>query len=483
MKKYLTTFIIAVAGLLMTSCETGNETNEGKQPLPAPEVKVESQTSTSFMLSWPAVEGAGSYTYEFLGEEGSVQDTFVEFTELESGTTYDVRLKAVPEDTEVFVESGWTEISVTLDESENPDGTSDFVIDYTDIPEAMTVVYKITPKDNTMWFYRDCFEDSSWEELGANPDDVWANALQGYIDFFGTSAFMMVAEKGVVESQFNYIYDQNTYILVAGIDEEMNRITPVYDTLFYSGPVQMSDITFEVEALDVTTSSARVSVQPSNMDPYSMLLMKSEALAGYSDEDIENLIKIDYSEYIPDGHIYEGPLTMVYHEGQLDADTEYMALLFGWNTTLNSEVYKYTFRTEKATSSEGLTFEWEIEVLGPTEIHAVITPSDVSAEYIVIPMPEYQYKDPSIIDEDGNIDINYYIEEMVCMGMISPVEYASMFARTGVTDRIFDEGNDGIYPGSSYKFLAVGVDLDREAWTVKFYDPSVYDEIITTPNE
>ena len=116
-----------------------------------------------------------------------------------------------------------------------------------------------------------------------------------------------------------------------------------------------------------------------------------------------------------------------------------------------------------------------MEILGPTQIHVVVTPSDPASQYMVVPMPDYDY-------EEFGSDINAYVE-YVTMGMITPYEYARMFAHTGTTDRVFNDWDDGIYPGSSYMFFAVGLDLDNESETVSFYEPQFYGEMVTTPTE
>lgn len=476
---------IFVAGLLSVSCVELNEPDDEQEPvttekdtLSAPLLTVTDQTLDSFGITWQAVEGAAFYSYDFSGAIERVDGTSLHFSGLTSGETYTVKVKALPEDTEHYVESEWAEVSVTLSEEAIGDM---FSIEYTDIKDRLAVVYTITPVDPAMWYYRDAFTDATWEEFGANPEDVWQNALQGYIDFFGIYTFQMVAEKGIVQSQFDYTYDQHTYILVAGIDTAMNRITSVVDTVYYSGPVQPSDMTFDVDVREITTSSANVYVMPSSNEPYSMLLMESSDLEDYTMEEIEEyVIKEGYGEYISDGHVYNGPLTMQYKEGQLDAGVEYTVLVFGWNTTLNTDVTVKTFETLPASSSAELTFEWNIEILGPSEIHAVITPSDMDAQYIVIPMPDYDYE--YYADENGVVDIDAYVE-YVTFGMITPYEYVDMFVTTGVTDKVFDDWNDGIYPGSSYMFMAVGCDIDHAAGTVQFYTPQTYGEMITTPEE
>lgn len=480
MKRYLNLFLSLTAAVLLVSCTPDDDNNDdGRQDgvektrLATPELRVLSQDATSFTIGWEAVTGASLYNYvcDWDGALNSTDGTSLTFTDLEQGGTYTVSVWAVPQDTELYTESSQAEIEVTLEEPDT-DGRM-FSIDIQDNRQMMVLDVTITPKDPEMMFFRETLEDNYFQYFGGNVEDAWANALQSYVDMFGSSALVMVAERGTVNYPVEYIYDQHTYIMVAGIDSSLNRITPIVDTVFYSGPVPASDITFEVEAREITTSSAVVYVTPSNNDPWSMLLLESDDLSGYSEADVENLVNVSYREYINDGRVYSGDLSMTYREGSLDADTEYTVLVFGWNTALSTDVYRYTFTTESASSSQDLTFTWNIEVLGPMEIDVTVTPSDMNAQYIVIPMPDYDY-------EYFGTDIDAYLE-YVMMGEITPYQYASMFATTGVTDRVFNEFDDGIYPQSSYMFMAIGVDLDNSTRTVKFYEPQLYGEMVTTP--
>ena len=466
--------VAAVSIVVSCSVDSGEDIVD-KVPLPSPVVEVQSLDAASFTIVWEEVTGAASYSYRcgWSGETGTVEDTLLSFGGLEAGNAYTVYVASLPSpDASLFLASPETEVIVELPGAAT--SGNGFTFELVDEPDKMIMNYTVIPDDPDMLFYRDAFTDVQWEEMGGNPEDVWASALQGYIDFFGDSWMYMVAESGTVQSYFDYYYDQHTYILVAGIDSLANRITPVVDTVFYSGPVPPSDITFDIVVSNVGVSSAVVSVDPSNDDPWSMLMIEG-SMEDYSEQDMKDLLKYTYSEYINDGHVYSGYLDMRYNEGTLDPDTDYTVMVFGWNTALSTDIDTVRVRTDKASSSADLTFDWLIEVQGPTEIHAVVTPSDLEAQYIVIPMPDYDY-------EEFGTDIDAYLE-YVTMGMITTYEYAYMFAATGVTDKVFDDWNDGIYPESSYMFMAVGVDMDNSSQTVEFYSPQTYGEMVTTPSE
>lgn len=471
--------ILVFSAVLIASCNKDEQQIETPelQQLASPEVSVVEQTEDSFAVAWAPVEGAASYNYTcgWTGDAGNTVDTTLAFSGLESGVEYVITVSSVPSDTTMYSESEPAEVRITLSEPTDPGERTYFTIGIDDNKDMRVMTVTIVPDDMDMLYYREAFDDYYFEELGGNIEDVWTNALQSYLDMFGSeeAVLSMIALRGADEFQFEYLYDEHTYIMVAGIDSSLNRITPIVDTITYSGPVPPSDITFEVEYEDVTSSGAVVWVTPSNYDPWSMLLLESRALEGYTEEDLETLLKVTYGEYINDGRVYFGRLDMTYRDGLLTPDTEYTVLVFGWNTTLNTEITRSVFSTLPAASSENITFEWDIEVLGPTDIHVVCTPSDMSAQYIVLPFTLAEY-------EKYGDDVESYIED-VTGGWISTYDYASMFAVTGVSDEYYDW--EYIYPDTSYKFLAVGVDVNNETETVRFYSPQFYEETVTTPAE
>ena len=238
--------VAAVSIVVSCSVDSGEDIVD-KVPLPSPVVEVQSLDAASFTIVWEEVTGAASYSYRcgWSGETGTVEDTLLSFGGLEAGNAYTVYVASLPSpDASLFLASPETEVIVELPGAAT--SGNGFTFELVDEPDKMIMNYTVIPDDPDMLFYRDAFTDVQWEEMGGNPEDVWASALQGYIDFFGDSWMYMVAESGTVQSYFDYYYDQHTYILVAGIDSLANRITPVVDTVFYSGPVPPSDITFDI---------------------------------------------------------------------------------------------------------------------------------------------------------------------------------------------------------------------------------------------
>ena len=77
----------------------------------------------------------------------------------------------------------------------------------------------------------------------------------------------------------------------------------------------------------------------------------------------------------------------------------------------------------------------------------------------------------------------YYIMDQIRHSYGIPYHMDNLDRILREQDRVFNDWDDGIYPGSSYMFFAVGLDLDNESETVSFYEPQFYGEMVTTPTE
>lgn len=92
--------------------------------LQAPVLKTENILADQFTVKWNEVEHAGLYMVSLdEGEFKSVETNAVTFTNLSTVTTYKVRVKAVPvqSQTSTYKESPLSEISVTTKQGESPD--------------------------------------------------------------------------------------------------------------------------------------------------------------------------------------------------------------------------------------------------------------------------------------------------------------------------------------------------------------------------
>lgn len=87
-------------------------TTANKSVLAAPVAQESNESTTSFTISWAPVENAAKYAYVFNGgAQAETTLTAVDFTGLTANTEYSFKVKAIPDNTESFEESSWTEIT------------------------------------------------------------------------------------------------------------------------------------------------------------------------------------------------------------------------------------------------------------------------------------------------------------------------------------------------------------------------------------
>lgn len=473
----LKSILLFAAFACAISCEQPEPAPVPATKLEAPAITLESKTDSSFTISWEAVENAGCYSVDFMGDITDTESLEAGYSGLESGQTYEISVKAVPADLEKYTESDWTKFSVTLDTSATvepePEKYFDINIDFD--KEAMMMYCSITPTDMEMYYYRETMTQAQVNELGGGSvEDAWQAALDNYYAIFGSSIWDHYITVGFDEWMADTTYEETEYVLAAGIDNELNRITPVEYATLETGEAPQSDNTFVIEVEDVTSSSAVVYVTPSNSDPFSLVLVESYDIEGYSEEELHDLLINVYTDYVYDGNLFNQAMYMTYPEGTLYPNTEHTVLVFGWNTVPNTKIFKKTFKTLPPTSSDDLTFEITAEVIDAWNLHGVFVPSDPDAQYFALAVADYEFEPYKDYPPQFIID--------VCDNFGLPLSsYAEMFAQTGTYDHVFDNWNDGIIPETSYYIWAVGFTAEGDGGT--FGNWQIYDEILTTPAE
>lgn len=462
------------------SCEQPEPDPVPATKLEAPTVTVASKTDSSFTIEWESVENAGHYSVDFMGDVTDTESLEAGYSGLESGQTYEISVKAIPDDLEKFTESDWTKLSVTLDTTTvepdpdpKPEKYFDINIDFD--KDALIMYCSITPADMDMYYYRETMTQAQVNELGGGSvETAWQAALDSYYAIFGNSIWDYYITTGFDEWMVGTTYEETEYVMAAGIDTELNRITPVEYATLETGEAPQSDNTFVIEVKDITSSSAVVYVTPSNSDPFSLVLVESNDIEGYTEDELRDLLINVYTDYVYDGNLFYQEMYMTYPEGTLYPNTEHTVLVFGWNTVPNTEIFKKTFKTLPPASSDDLTFEITAEVIDAWNLHGVFVPSDPDAQYFALAVADYEFEPYKDYPPQFIID--------VCDNFGLPLSsYAEMFAQTGTYDHVFDNWNDGIIPETSYYIWAVGFTAEGAGGT--FGNWQIYEEILTTPAE
>ena len=231
----LKSILLFAAFACAISCEQPEPDPVPATKLESPTITLASKTDSSFTISWEAIENAECYSVDFMGDVTDTESLEAGYSGLESGQTYEISVKAVPADLEKYTESDWTKFSVTLDTSATvepePEKYFDINIDFD--KEAMMMYCSITPTDMEMYYYRETMTQAQVNELGGGSvEDAWQAALDNYYAIFGSSIWDHYITVGFDEWMADTTYEETEYVLAAGIDNELNRITPVeYATL------------------------------------------------------------------------------------------------------------------------------------------------------------------------------------------------------------------------------------------------------------
>lgn len=442
-------------------CDNQEEIIE-KVKLTTPELTQTVESDSTFTVSWKTVENAVSYVYNIDGQTTETQDTIAKFSGMEAASSHVVRVKAVADANSNYIDSEWAETTVQLLEE-----SDDFEI-ICDVNGRMVSV-QVKPSDKNMAYYSQILSDADYQDYGGDPVKAFQAIIDFYKEIFGNGTYDFLKDVGDIQYDMDMdAYDLDGYVLAAGIDENLNITTEVKLVPFKTGPLPMSENTFDVKLRVIEQAKAVFDITPSNNDPYTMIVMEKDALQGYSDEDLHNLFSKEYKGWIKE-HLYTGEMSITYTNG-LFPDTEYTLLIFGWDTEPNTEINKFDFRTEKPVDDNKMTFELTAKVLGPNEIYTKVVPSSSESLYFtdIIKKSDFdKYGADNLIDYYKNI-----CEENPGLSFI---EYIEMFASVGEYEMTYDY----LDANTEYVFMAVALTIEGD--NVLFYTPQVYDEILVTP--
>lgn len=445
------------------SCDSEEE-NVGKIRLTTPELSQTIDSHTSFTLSWKAVENALSYVYELDGQLGETDGLTVSFDELEPASVHQVRVKAVADKNSNFQDSEWAEMTVRLQ-----DKPVDF--DVSCRVEGRIVYVNVYPSDKEMTYYSEILSDADYQDYGGDPQKAFQEILNFHEEIFGKGTFDFLKDVGDTEYFMDMdAYELDGYVLVAGIDPDLNITTEVTIKHFKTGPLPMSENTFEVDLVEKGPAKAVFHVTPSNNDPYTMIVMEKDDLEGYTEDDLHSLFSKEYKVWIRE-HLYTGEMDMTYTNG-LFPDTEYVLFVFGWDTEPNTALNRFEFRTDKPEDGGDMTFEFVAEVQGPTEIYAKVVPSSDESIYLTDVLKK------SDLDKYGADHlIDYYKDICEENGGFPLVDYVQLFGRTGTDEYLYDY----MEPNTEYVLMAVPVSIEGDK--VLFYTPQFHKETLITPAE
>lgn len=341
--------------------------------------------------------------------------------------------------------------------------------------EDYIMEFVVTPSHKGVNFYHGVATESeieAWKAL-AGSDNLRDAIQQGeieagiedfiYYDFIDDRKdfFDMYNEIDTVEDGWERVKAGKKYILYAAKWDEDCRLIGEVSTAEYTAPAaEKSDNKLTVEIREVNQSQVSVAVTTTNNDPYVVIPMKSEDIAGMSDDEIYNHVMTNY-DYLVSEYMANGDSFRIF--SRMRPETNYTILAFGSTAgTMTTDMVKVEVTTTASGDPKDCTFAFNV-VPGSDTAWIEIDPSDKGHFYnwLVYPADFTAEEAKAYITTIVN---NYYDGDIPAF---SSWELSQGYINTTAYD---------LRPETDYKIGVVIMDYD----TAEFITDVVFSDVFTT---
>ncbi len=341
--------------------------------------------------------------------------------------------------------------------------------------EDYIMEFVVTPSHKGVNFYHGIAteaEINAWKQ-SAGSDNLRDAIQQGDIEA-GIETYMYYE---FIESRKDY-FDMNNsidtvddgweqvkagtkYILYAAKwDEECNLMGEVSFAEYTTPAAVMSENKLSVEIREVNQSQVTVAVKTTNNDPYVVIPMTSEDIAGMSDAEIYNLLMTKY-DYLVSEYIATGDSMRTF--SRMRPETDYTILAFGSTAgTQTTEMIKVEVTTTASGDPKDCTFMFNV-VPGSDTAWLEIDPSDKGHFYNWMIYPA----------DFTAEEVKAYITTMIKNYYDGDIPAFSSWELTQgyITTTAYD-----LRPETDYKVGVVIMDYD----TAEFITDVVFSDVFTT---
>lgn len=440
-------FLFVAILIAAVSCKTQDD--ESVFSLSAPELEISDVTDSSFKVTWKAIEGAEEYQYEFDGKTGAVAETELTFSELEAGATYTLKVKAVSAETE----SEWAESSVTLNPKEEVKFNLQVNIDGYDL------YVQTSPTDKDFKYYMEPVPESMFLEAGSDPAVLIEKMMATYEQFYGSASaaynnIVMSGDKNLKYDISKYL-EKKYYVVIAGIDENL-KLTGEAEYAEVEVEFPISDNQFEVTMIELIHNRIVFKVTPSNEDQYAIILQDTKTVEALSETQLGSFL----TNLVNEKNIMSGETMMIYDKNIVPSH-DFSILVFGWDKSFTTEIFRKDIRTPDPEEVDELTFELTADVKGPTTAICKIVPSNEKASYFydVVSVKDWTEKYQS--------DPKVYIEKMAAQNNWAVSKYLNLFGSVGTQQYTY--GKSYLSPGGDFVLFAIG--FQNKDGEIKYLEP------------
>ncbi|WP_418442424.1 hypothetical protein [Alistipes sp.] len=341
-----------------------------------------------------------------------------------------------------------------------------FRVSVSDISVTRAII-DVEPSDKTVPYYFDVIAAdrlAAADSPAAALEELMAEGIayfrsQGYSLEDAIKELRSVGNDGI-DLEYGTLKALTKYSVVAGGIDEWGRVnTEVATKEFTTQAVSPSDNTFSIAVEEITAIGAMVTVTPTNNDPYYAAVFEAAGLEGRTDAEIvaavEQTGSIDWQTRTGKGELD--------YSQDLESDTNYLVVVFGYREGATTPVSRQTFRTEQG--GDPALCEFEFDMITESRIANMgVLPSDETVSYIFGMIAKSDY-----IDDEMLVEImQEQMEEEAEMAGITLDELFSVARYRGIGEASFPFVSLQEYVLYAYAinrdFSAAGP-VFTEAWT------------------
>ena len=341
--------------------------------------------------------------------------------------------------------------------------------------EDYIMEFVVTPSHKGVNYYHGVAteaEIAEWKALAGSDNlrdaiqkgDIEANIeMFLYYEFIDTRKdyFDMCNVYDTVDDGWERVKADTKYIIYAAKwDEECNLMGEVSFAEYTTPKAEMSENKLSVEIKEINQSQVTVKVTTTNNDPYVVIPVKSEDIAGMTDSEIYKHVITKY-DYLVSEYTFNGNYTHTF--SRMRPETEYTILVFGSKAgTQTTEMIKIEVTTTASGDPQECTFTFNV-VPAADNAWIEIDPSDKGHFYNWLIYPAEYTADEAKAYIRTIID-NYYEGDI-------PAFSSWELTQGYITTTAYD-----LRPETDYKIGVVIMDYD----TAEFITDMVFSDVFTT---
>lgn len=415
-------------------------------------------------------ESSGITREEFLAEMvGIGSQEGIEITNLTPETEFVIYVYGLTIDGERT-----TDIVAREATTEKPyEGDITFTFDIKE--EEYIMEFVVTPSHKGVNYYHGVAtegEINEWKRLAGSDNlrdaiqigDIEANIdMYEYYEFIDSRRdyFDMCNVYDVVDDGWERVNANTKYIIYAAKWNENCELIGEVSTAEYTTPAAgMSENKLSVEIREINQSQVTVAVKTTNNDPYVIIPIKSEDVAGMSDDEIFSFVTTTY-DYLVREYTFNGDSLHTF--SRMRPETDYTILAFG-NTagTQTTDMIKIEVSTTASGDPQDCTFTFNV-VPAADNAWIEIDPSDKGHFYNWLVYPA------DFTTDDAKAYITTIVEDYY-EGDI-PAFSSWELTQGYITTTAYD-----LRPETEYKIGVVIMDYD----TAEFITDVIFSDVFTT---